>query len=223
MLPARCFESEPTACDEDDLGEIMIAMLTGTLVLVDQNTVVVDVGGVGYEIEVPISTLAVLPGLSKTVTLHTHQGQRDDIPVLFGFNTRADRALFQAITKISGVGPKMGLAILSTFTLDELSRVAANGDVAALTQIPGVGKRTAERLAVELKNRLPDAPVTNRPASSQGSVAEARSALMALGYHERDAIKAVDAVSQDAETTEAMIRGALKLLAKTDGPVCRSQ
>lgn len=197
-----------------DLGNFMIAMLTGQLVLVDQTTLVVDVTGVGYEVEVPISTLAELPGINKAVTLHIHQGQRDEIPVLFGFSSRADRALFQAITKISGVGPKMGLAILSTFTLAELSRVAADGDVAALTQIPGVGKRTAERLAVELKNRLPDSPLAASSASGSGSVSEARAALISLGYHERDAIKAVDSVSKGADSTEAMIRGALKLLAK---------
>lgn len=193
----------------------MIARLSGTLVLIDQPAVVLDVAGVGYEIEVPISTLAVLPGLNQPATLHIHQGQRDDIPALFGFSSRADRGLFQAITKISGVGPKMGLAILSTFTLDELSRVAASGDVVALTQIPGVGKRTAERLAVELKNRLPDAPLATLTTNGQGSTSEARAALMALGYNERDAHKAVELAAKDnADSTEALIRGGLKQLAK---------
>ena len=193
----------------------MIARLQGTLVEVDQPHILIDVAGVGYELEVPVSTLATLPGLNQTVTLHVHQGQRDEIPVLFGFSSRADRALFQAITKISGVGPKMGLAILSTYNLAELSSFAAAGDVAALTQIPGVGKRTAERLAVELKNRLPDAPLTQRAVGAAGDAMEARSALVALGYSDKDARAAIDLASQDgASSTEALVRGGLKHLAK---------
>lgn len=193
----------------------MIARLQGTLVEVDQPHIVIDVAGVGYELEVPVTTLAELPGLSQTVTLHVHQGVRDEKPVLFGFTSRADRSLFQAITKISGVGPKMGLAILSTYNLDELSGFAANGDVAALTQIPGVGKRTAERLAVELKSRLPDAPITATQVGKAGGAMEARAALVALGYSEKDARSAVDLASKDgASTTDALIRGALKQLSK---------
>ena len=194
----------------------MIARLQGTLVEVDQPHIVLDVAGVGYELEVPVTTLAALPGLNQTVTLHVHQGQRDEVPVLFGFLSRADRALFQAITKISGVGPKMGLAILSTYNLEELSSFAQAGDIAALTAIPGVGKRTAERLAVELKSRLPDAPLV--PTGQKGSAndaMEARAALVALGYAEKDARAAIDLASKDGATnTEALIRGGLKHLSK---------
>lgn len=193
----------------------MIARLQGTLVEVDQPHVVIDVAGVGYELEVPVSTLATLPGLNQSVVLHVHQGQRDEIPVLFGFSSRADRALFQAITKISGVGPKMGLAILSTYNLSELSAYAAEGDIAALTQIPGVGKRTAERLAVELKNRLPDAPLVATKSGAVGDAMEARAALVALGYSDKDARAAIDLASKDgADSTEALVRGGLKQLAK---------
>ena len=194
----------------------MIARLQGTLVEVDQPHIILDVAGVGYELEVPVTTLAALPGLNQTVTLHVHQGQRDEVPVLFGFLSRADRALFQAITKISGVGPKMGLAILSTYNLEELSSFAQAGDIAALTAIPGVGKRTAERLAVELKSRLPDAPLV--PTGQKGSAndaMEARAALVALGYAEKDARAAIDLASKDGATnTEALIRGGLKHLSK---------
>ena len=194
----------------------MIARLQGTLVEVDQPHIVLDVAGVGYELEVPVTTLAALPGLNKTVTLHVHQGQRDEVPVLFGFLSRADRALFQAITKISGVGPKMGLAILSTYNLEELSSFAQAGDIAALTAIPGVGKRTAERLAVELKSRLPEAPlVSTGQKGSANDAMEARAALVALGYAEKDARAAIDLASKDGATnTEALIRGGLKHLSK---------
>ena len=194
----------------------MIARLQGTLVEVDQPHIVLDVAGVGYELEVPVTTLAALPGLNQTVTLHVHQGQRDEVPVLFGFLSRADRTLFQAITKISGVGPKMGLAILSTYNLEELSSFAQAGDIAALTAIPGVGKRTAERLAVELKSRLPDAPmVSTGQKGSANDVMEARAALVALGYAEKDARAAIDLASKDGATnTEALIRGGLKHLSK---------
>ena len=194
----------------------MIARLQGTLVEVDQPHIVLDVAGVGYELEVPVTTLAALPGLNQTVTLHVHQGQRDEVPVLFGFLSRADRALFQAITKISGVGPKMGLAILSTYNLEELSSFAQAGDIAALTAIPGVGKRTAERLAVELKSRLPDAPmVSTGQKGAANDAMEARAALVALGYAEKDARAAIDLASKDGATnTEALIRGGLKHLSK---------
>lgn len=193
----------------------MIARLSGILVEVDQPHVVIDVAGVGYEVEVPVTTLANLPGLNQPVTVHIHQGQRDEIPVLFGFSSRADRALFQAITKISGVGPKMGLAILSTYQLDELAEFAANNDIAALSQIPGVGKRTAERLAVELKSRLPDAPIGSTRSMGGGDSMEARAALVALGYAEKDARAAIDLASKDgATTTESLIRGGLKQLSK---------
>ena len=194
----------------------MIARLQGTLVEVDQPHIVLDVAGVGYELEVPVTTLAALPGLNQTITLHVHQGQRDEVPVLFGFLSRADRALFQAITKISGVGPKMGLAILSTYNLEELSSFAQAGDIAALTAIPGVGKRTAERLAVELKSRLPDAPMVSTDQKGSANVAmEARAALVALGYAEKDARAAIDLASKDGATnTEALIRGGLKHLSK---------
>jgi holliday junction DNA helicase RuvA len=194
----------------------MIARLQGTLVEVDQPHIVLDVAGVGYELEVPVTTLAALPGLNQTVTLHVHQGQRDEVPVLFGFLSRVDRTLFQAITKISGVGPKMGLAILSTYNLEELSSFAQAGDIAALTAIPGVGKRTAERLAVELKSRLPDAPmVSTGQKGSANDAMEARAALVALGYAEKDARAAIDLASKDGATnTEALIRGGLKHLSK---------
>lgn len=194
----------------------MIARLQGTLVEVDQPHIVLDVAGVGYELEVPVTTLAALPGLNQNITLHVHQGQRDEVPVLFGFLSRADRALFQAITKISGVGPKMGLAILSTYNLEELSSFAQAGDIAALTAIPGVGKRTAERLAVELKSRLPDAPmVSTGQKGSANDAMEARAALVALGYAEKDARAAIDLASKDGATnTEALIRGGLKHLSK---------
>lgn len=193
----------------------MIARLTGTVVDIDPPAVVLDVAGVGYELEVPVSVLAALPGLNQSTTLHVLQGQRDEIPVLFGFTSRSERGLFQAITKISGVGPKMGLAILSTFTADELADVAGRGDVAALTQIPGVGKRTAERLAVELKNRVPSTGAVPLGSSGGGASVEARQALVALGYAEKDAVKAVDlALKEGAESTEALIRGGLKQLAK---------
>ena len=136
--------------------------------------------------------------------------------MLFGFLSRADRALFQAITKISGVGPKMGLAILSTYNLEELSSFAQAGDIAALTAIPGVGKRTAERLAVELKSRLPDAPlVSTAQKGSANDAVEARAALVALGYAEKDARAAIDLASKDGATnTESLIRGGLKNLSK---------
>ena len=193
----------------------MIAKLTGIVAEVDPPVVVLDVSGVGYELEVPVTVLASLPGVNQTASLHVVQGQRDEIPVLFGFSTRAERGLFQAITKISGVGPKMGLAILSTFSAAELADVAGRGDIAALTQIPGVGKRTAERLAVELKNRVPTAETVVGGVKGGGATVEARQALISLGYAEKDAARAIELAGKDgAESTEALIRGGLKQLAK---------
>ena len=129
----------------------MIGRITGTLLGIEQQTAIVDVGGVGYEIECPISTLCELPAIGETVTLLTHFVVREDAQLLFGFLTHDDRESFRILIKISGVGPKLAIGVLSGLSGQELAEAVERDDVATLTRLPGVGKKTAERLLVELR------------------------------------------------------------------------
>jgi holliday junction DNA helicase RuvA len=198
----------------------MIGRLRGLVLHRQPPFLLLDVNGVGYEIEAPMSTFYVLPTGDQPVTLHTHLAIRDDAHILYGFISEADRALFRALLKVSGVGGKMALAILSGMSADEFSLTVQAGDVTALTRLPGVGKKTAERLIVEMRDRLKalDAPAGGGVPSAGGAVSrpahtpldDAISALMALGYRPADAQRMTKDVDCEGLSTEQIIRAALQ-------------
>jgi Holliday junction DNA helicase RuvA len=193
----------------------MIGRITGTLLGIEHQTALVDVGGVGYEIECPISTLCELPPAGQTVTLLTHFVVREDAQLLYGFLTHDDRESFRILIKISGVGPKLAIGVLSGLSGDELAAAVERDDVATLTRLPGVGKKTAERLLVELRGRMTS---TGRRQSSNAvsPVEEAVLGLIALGYKEAEARKAINALPKDPEATpESLIRSSLKQMLRT--------
>jgi len=193
----------------------MIGRITGTLLGIEQQTALVDVGGVGYEIECPISTLCELPTVGETVTLLTHFVVREDAQLLFGFLTHDDRESFRILIKISGVGPKLAIGVLSGLSGEELAAAVERDDVATLTRLPGVGKKTAERLLVELRGRMTS---TGHTQSLVGSspIEEAVLGLIALGYKETEARKAINALPKDPQATpETLIRSSLKQMLRT--------
>jgi len=197
----------------------VIGFLRGRLVAKQPPVLLIDVGGVGYEVEAPMTTFYDLPETGKEITLHTHLVVREDAHTLFGFAKLSDRALFRSLIKISGVGPRMALAILSGMSADSFARCIRDNDAAALTRVPGVGKKTAERLVVELRDKLgkgeaggADIPVmTGGPANP---VEEAVSALIALGYKPPDASRMVRAIESKDLGVEEIIRRALQAAAK---------
>ncbi|MBB5017299.1 Holliday junction DNA helicase RuvA [Chitinivorax tropicus] len=198
----------------------MIGRLSGILVEKQPPQVVVDVSGVGYEVDVPMSTFYVLPHLNEKVTLYTHPVVREDAHLLYGFATKGERETFRQVLKISGIGPKIALAILSGMNADELAIAIAGEDIARLSRIPGIGKKTAERLVLELRGKLSfDAAGGTIPAGSLPlpSAASERSdiinALLALGYNEREAAAAIKGLPGDVGVSDG-IRMALKSLAK---------
>ena len=193
----------------------MIARLEGVLRVRELQNVVLDVGGVGYEVEVPLSTLASLPQTGARVVLFTHLMVREDAHTLFGFLQTRDRDLFRRLIRVNGIGARLALAMLSTMAADELAGHIRGGNIAALTRIPGIGKRTAERVVLELGERLQDlgfgpAPGASLPGTAAGIEHEAAAALEALGYRAADAEKMIAAVRGQAETTEALVRLALR-------------
>lgn len=201
----------------------MIGRLHGILVEKQAPALLVEVQGVGYELEAPLSTFYRLPPLGQSVVLWTHQVFREDAQLLFGFAEPAERALFRTLLKVNGVGPKLALGLLSGIEPDTFVRCVENGDVATLTKIPGIGKKTAERLIVELRDRLSSLFAPTAPGSQQGRISlpaaaspveEAESALVSLGYKPADAQKAVQAVKNDHETVQELIRAALRRMVK---------
>lgn len=193
----------------------MIGRLTGKLALKAPPQLVLDVGGVGYEIEAPMSTFYGLPAVGDMVTLHTHLTVREDAHLLFGFATVPEKTLFRELIKLSGVGPKLALAVLSGVGVEEFWNFVRSGDAVRLTKLPGIGKKTAERMVLELREK---AGAVNGPASmgvGQGAqpatpVAEARSALESLGYKTVDAAKMTEAFTTEGLSTDQIIREALK-------------
>ena len=189
----------------------MIGRLTGTLARKSPPHLLVDVHGVGYEVDVPMSTFFNLPALGEAVTLLTHFVVREDAQVLFGFLTEAERATFRELVKISGVGPRTALSILSGLNVPELAAAVSHQDSARLVKVPGIGKKTAERLLLELKGKLgPDLAAAAAPRldATQADIAQA---LQALGYSEREAQAAVKALPAGVGVSEG-IKGALKAL-----------
>lgn len=195
----------------------MIGFLRGKLIHKAPPSLVLDVQGVGYELEAPMTTFYHLPLLGTEITLHTHLVVREDAHSLFGFIDEADRGLFRTLIKVNGVGPKLALTILSGQNAEEFQRCIQNNDTQALVRLPGVGKKTAERLVIELRDRLPEQSVPEagetRPAltSTIGSPKqEAISALCSLGYKPLDASKMVQTINTEDKSCEDIIRLALQ-------------
>jgi len=201
----------------------MIGRLRGTLAEKQPPFLLLDVNGVGYELEVPMTTLYRLPPVGEALTLHTHLVVREDAQLLYGFAEKRERELFRELIRLNGVGPKLALALMSGLEVDELVRCVQAHDTAALTKIPGVGKKTAERLLVELKDRfkaweaMPGiAPLVlepSAPAAVSSAESDAVSALIALGFKPQEASRAVAAVQEDGLSSEELIRRALKGMA----------
>ena len=190
----------------------MIGRLRGKLVAKQPPSVLVDVNGVGYELEAPMSTFYDLPETGQDVALFTHYAVKEDTAVLYGFMREAERTLFRTLQKVSGIGAKISLAVLSGVSTEEFARLIQQGDVAALTRIPGIGKKTAERMLVELRDRVNDLG----PAAASGGavpkdpVAEATVALQALGYKPAEVSRLVRDAAAPGDSAEDIIRKALK-------------
>jgi Holliday junction DNA helicase RuvA len=192
----------------------MIGRLTGTLAEKSPPTVLLDVGGVGYELDVPMSTFYNLPALGERVTLLAHFVVREDAQLLFGFLTATERATFRELVKVSGVGPRIALAVLSGLSATELAAAVSRQDSARLTKVPGIGKKTAERLLLELKGRLgPDLALPAGAPVVDEAQADILQALQALGYNEREAQAAVKALPSGVGVSDG-IKLALKALSR---------
>jgi Holliday junction DNA helicase RuvA len=192
----------------------MIGRITGILVEKNFPQVIVSANGVGYEIDVPMSTFYPLPRTGEEVTLLTHLVVREDAHLLYGFLTANERGTFRQLLRISGVGPKVALSVLSGMSVEDLAAAVSNEDAGRLTKIPGIGKKTAERLVLELRDKLPKAVTAVRGESGAGASSDVVNALLGLGYNEREAQAAVKALGPDLPLADA-IRQALKNLAKT--------
>src|SRR5262245_20105650 len=190
----------------------MIGRLTGTLAEKAPPQVLIDVAGVGYELDVPMSTFYNLPGLGERLTLLTHLVVREDAHLLFGFASAAERATFRQLIRIAGIGPRTALAILSGLAVSELAQAVSRQDGARLVKVPGIGKKTAERLLLELKDKLaPDLAGGAALASdAQGDIVQA---LLALGYNEREAASALKSLPPDVTVAEG-IKQALRALSR---------
>jgi holliday junction DNA helicase RuvA len=198
----------------------MIGFLRGRLAAKQPPSLTVDVGGVGYDLEAPMSTFYGLPAVGAEVTLRTHLVVREDAHLLYGFGTERERSLFRELIKVSGVGPRIALAILSGVSVDDFHRCIESEDVATLVRVPGIGRKTAERLVIEMRDRLkimagpapgslPGAPA-GAPASPH---AEAFSALVSLGYKPAEVTRLLQKVEPTVTSTEELIRHALRAAA----------
>jgi len=188
----------------------MMGRIRGEFVAAGAETVTVDVGGVGYEVSVTARTFAELPGIGSGIVLHTHLHVREDQLALFGFATADDRDLFRLLMGVSGVGPKVGLAILSTMTADDLRRVVATDDAAALTAVPGIGPRSAQKLLLELRPKL---DVPDGDLQGSGPIGEVRTALEGLGYQSDEISSVLRDLPSDIPIEE-MLKRSLQALGK---------
>lgn len=201
----------------------MISYIRGEFVAVEKEKVIIDVGGVGYGIFVPESAMGLLPQIGNEVKLHTYLNVREDAMQLFGFLTRDDLEIFKLLIGVSGIGPKGGLSILSKLTADDLRFAIMSGDSKAISAAPGIGKKTAEKVIIELKDKLDIEEILN-PSDSEtksaikmdGSANEIQSeavqALVALGYGSTESLKAVNKVNSENMTVEEVLKQALKNL-----------
>ena len=198
----------------------MIGRLRGTLIHKSPPLLLIDVNGIGYEVEVSMTTLFELPEINSEVTLHTHLQIREDAHSLYGFATEEERALFKNLIKISGIGTKLALLILSGMSVQNFARCVQEGDAAALSRLPGIGKKTSERIIIEMRDRLKTlfseqtasmpAAAMSGSAHALSAVDDAISALSALGYKAQDAMAMVKRIDTQNLSSEEMIRQALK-------------
>ena len=195
----------------------MIGRLRGIILEKQAPDLVIDVQGVGYEVAAPMSTFINLPALNEEVSLFTHLVVREDAQLLYGFSTIRERLLFRSLLKVNGVGAKLALTILSGSDVDDFSRSVQEGDAASLTRLPGVGKKTAERLIIEMRDRLKDIsgamglkPVASAAAKLAGAKDEAAEALVSLGYKPAEAEKMIRSLDTDGLSTEQIIKLALQ-------------
>ena len=200
----------------------MIARLAGTLIHKQPPLMVIDIAGVGYEVEAPLTVFYDLPETGQPVIILTHLAIKDDSHTLYGFSSEAQRTLFRQLLKISGIGAKLALTILSGASGDDLARYVADHDTASLTRIPGIGKKTAERIIMELRDKLEVIPATagSTPVGSaviEGDASsEASHALRALGYKPQEVSRMVHQAAEPDMTAEEIIRRALQSLVATD-------
>ena len=191
----------------------MIGRLKGILIHKAPPWLVVEVHGVGYELEAPMSTFYDLPEVGREVFLFTHYAQKEDSVSLYGFLREAERRLFRDVQKVSGIGARIALAVLSGVSVDEFARLLQASDVTALTRIPGIGKKTAERMVVELRDRAADlggGPLSGAAGMAMDPLSEAITALQALGYKPADAERMARKAVADGDDAPAIIRKALK-------------
>ena len=187
----------------------MIGRLSGTLSAKNPPQILVEVGGVGYELDVPMSTFYALPSTGGSVTLFTHLVVREDAHILYGFASAEERSVFRQLIRVSGIGPRTALAVLSGMSVSDLAQSIALQDAGRLVRIPGIGRKTAERLLLELKGKLAEA--VGGPTAERG--ADVVNALVALGYSDKEAALAVKGLAADLPLAEA-IRAALKTLVR---------
>ena len=195
----------------------MISRLSGIILEKDSASILIDVQGIGYEVHVSLNSLFDAPDIGESVTLHTHFVVRDDAQQLFGFTKLQERNLFRLLIKINGVGPKMAIAVLSGVSYDEFVRCVNQNDIAGLVKLPGVGKKIAERLLMEMRDKIPTLDSSSELAASaieptMSEISrEAESALIALGYKPQEAAKMVNRTSEDErDSGEILIRAALR-------------
>ncbi len=193
----------------------MIGRLSGKLIAKQPPLLLLDVGGVGYEIEAPMSTFYKLPAVGESLVLHTHLTVREDAHLLYGFASTVEKALFRELVKVSGVGPKLALALLSGISVDDFWSTVTAGDVLRLTKIPGVGKKTAERLIVEMRDKASTGGSTVSvvgavPAPASSPLQEARTALATLGYKPIEIQRFTELVYKDGMSIEQIIQEALR-------------
>jgi Holliday junction DNA helicase RuvA len=196
----------------------MIGRLKGTLSHKQPPWLVLDVNGVGYELEAPLSTFFDLPEVGREVSLFTHYAVKEDTVALYGFLREAERQLFRTVQKVSGIGAKIALAILSGASVEEFARLVQAGDLAALTRIPGIGKKTAERIVVELRDRVDGMAVAGVPRMSGAipadPITEASVALQQLGYKPAEVTRLIKDAATEGDDAEAIIRKALRAALK---------
>ncbi|MGD0988883.1 MAG: Holliday junction branch migration protein RuvA [Candidatus Sulfotelmatobacter sp.] len=197
-------------------GMNMIAHLRGKLLSKHPNQAVVETAGVGYEVNISVPTFSELPANGAEVALHIHTHVREDVIALYGFLRFAEKQLFEKLITVSGIGPKLAITILSGMAADEMTRAIRGNDLARLTRIPGIGKKTAERMVLELRDKLPDAAGTSQAAVAPMNAVEedVLSALVNLGYQRPAAEKALAGVAKSGGSFDAMFRQALGLLSK---------
>jgi Holliday junction DNA helicase RuvA len=191
----------------------MIGRLRGILVSRQPPSLLVEIGGVGYEVEAPMSTIYDLPGIGKEVILLIHHAVKEDSDTLYGFLHESERALFRNLLKVSGIGAKIALAVLSGVSTDHFARLVQSGDVVALTKIPGIGKKTAERMIVELRDRAADlgaGAAIGSTGSPGDPLSEATTALQALGYKPAEAERMARGARAEGDAAETIIRKALQ-------------